>query len=210
MQYYFIDINSDLTQAWKQVFQDVEQVTVINDSIFDHPSDALVSPANSFGYMNGGIDFSISKHLGWHVEKTLQQKIRSEYHGELLVGQATLVETQHSDFPYLISAPTMRTPTTIWRTPNVYLATKAILTLVQYGTTADGEPIRNKINRVAIPGLGTGVGQMPPLVAARQMRLAWEDVMKEKFKTKEAWKELQSNYRYFYTHDKEDLTYDIP
>ena len=39
--------------------------------------------------------------------------------GELLVGQADIVETDHETFPWLISAPTMRHPMTILHTPNV-------------------------------------------------------------------------------------------
>ena len=95
-----IGINSQLTDAWKKVFLNVKQVEVINDSIFNHPCDAIVSPANSFGFMNGGIDFSISKNLGWDIEKRVQEKIRSEYFGELLIGQSLIVETENKDFPY--------------------------------------------------------------------------------------------------------------
>ncbi len=38
----------------------------------------------------------------------------------------------------------------------------------------------NRIQSIAIPGLGTGIGQVAPMVCARQMRLAWEDVVHEK------------------------------
>ena len=210
MNFYFIDTNLDVSNAWKQVFHDVKNVIVKNSSIFDYPSDVIISPANSFGFMNGGIDFSISKNLGWHIEKKVQKLIREKYFGELLVGQSLIVSTENTSFPYLISAPTMRNPMTIWRTPNVYLAMKAILTLLKYGKFENGEPIKNKINTVAIPGLGTGVGQVPPLVCARQMRIAWEDVMNEKYLSEEGWEELRSNYAYFFTHDQRDLKYDIP
>ena len=210
MKYFLVDINPDLTAAWQKVFEDIGQVEVVHQSIFDLSCDAIVSPANSFGYMNGGIDFAISKNLGWHIEKRLQQKLREQYHGELLVGQATLVETDSKQFPYLISAPTMRTPTTILRSPNIYLATKAILLLIKEGTFSDGTPIAERIKTVAIPGLGTGVGQVPPMICARQMRIAWEDVMQEKYKTEEGWAELRSNYAYFFTHDERDIKYDIP
>lgn len=161
-----------MVETWKRVFEGVENVIIKQASIFDTPCDALVSPANSFGFMNGGIDFSISKNLGWHIEKSVQQKIREEFFGELLVGQALIVETNHADFPYLISAPTMRTPMTIHRSPNVYWAMKAILTLWKYGKLDDGTPIFEKVNSIAIPGLGTGVGQVAPLICARQMRIA--------------------------------------
>lgn len=210
MKIHLVDINEDLTKAWQKVFHDVQEVSVHHQSIFELSCDAIVSPANSFGFMNGGIDFAISKNLGWHIEKKLQEKIRNQFYGELLVGQATVVSTDVESFPYLISAPTMRTPMTILRSPNVYLATKAILTLLRNGTFEDGTPIREKINSVAIPGLGTGVGQVPPLLCARQMRIAWEDVVNEKYLTKEGWEELRSNYAYFFTHDDRDLKYDIP
>ncbi|MFD2720922.1 macro domain-containing protein [Hymenobacter monticola] len=209
MHLNLIATNPEITDAWEKVFADVPQVTVRLGSIFDYPADALISPANSFGYMNGGLDFAISKNLGWHLEKDLQRIIREKYYGELLVGQAEIIPTGHANFPYLIAAPTMRTPMTITRGPNVYLAMKAILTLVRYGKLASGQAVSDVVKTLAVPGLGTGVGQVRPLVCARQMRLAWEDVMKEKFTTEAGWEEMCSNYAYFYTHDRPDIKYDI-
>jgi O-acetyl-ADP-ribose deacetylase (regulator of RNase III) len=208
--FYFIDTNKQVTDAWQKAFGDVKNVIVKNESIFNSPCDVIVSPANSFGYMNGGIDFAISKTLGWHIEKKLQKTIRDKYFGELLVGQATVVDTGNTSFPYLIAAPTMRTLMTILKTPNIYLCMKAILVLLKYGKFEDGEPISNKIKSVAIPGLGTGIGQAPPLFSAICMRIAWEDVMKEKFVTEKDWEEIGSNYAYFFTHDVRDIKYNIP
>ncbi|OON65893.1 macro domain-containing protein [Hymenobacter sp. CRA2] len=210
MHLNLIDTNPEVVAAWQQVFAGVAQVSVRHASIFEHPADAIVSPANSFGFMNGGIDFAISKHLGWHLEKDLQRVIREKHYGELLVGQAEIIETGSQLFPYLISAPTMRTPMTITRGPNVYLAMKAILVLLRYGRLSTGEAVADRVKTVAIPGLGTGVGQVPPLVCARQMRLAWEDMAQEKYATKQGWEELRSNYAFFYTHDPKHITYDIP
>jgi len=210
IKFQLIDKNKDVVEAWKRIFEGVENVIFEKASIFDHPSDVIVSPANSFGFMNGGIDFAISKNLGWHIEKKLQKIIREKYFGELLVGQAIILNTENKDFPYLISAPTMRTPMTIHRTFNIYLAMKAILCLLKYGHFEDGSEIKSKIKSIAIPGLGTGVGQVPPIISARQMRIAWEDVMNENFLTKEAWEKLRSNYAYFFTHDPKDIKYDIP
>ncbi|WNJ19477.1 macro domain-containing protein [Pontibacter sp. G13] len=210
MQINLIDLNHELTHAWNRVFEEVPHVEVHTGSIFDHPSDALISPANSFGFMNGGIDFAISKNLGWHVEKRVQQRIRNEFYGELLIGQALIVPTDHADFPYLISAPTMRTPMTIRNTPNVYLAMKSILVLAMHGRFEDGTPVRDQVSSLAIPGLGTGVGQVPPLVCARQMRIAYEDVMGEKHASLAGWEEMRSNWAYFFTSDKRNLKYDIP
>lgn len=210
MNFTFVDINEELTNAWEKVFDGIENIDIRNESIFSLSCDAIVSPANSYGYMNGGIDFAISKNLGWHVEKKLQEKIRKKYFGELLIGQADIIETDHQLFPYLVSAPTMRHPMTINRTPNVYLAMRAILLLLKYGRLESGELIKEKVKSIAIPGLGTGVGQVQPLVCARQMRIAWEDVQMEKHQTEKTWEEMGSNFAYFYTNEKRDLKYDIP
>lgn len=210
MQLTLIDTNQEVVDAWSAVFADVGQVSVRHGSIFDYPADALVSPANSFGYMNGGLDFAISKHLGWHLEKDLQRLIREKYYGELLVGQAEILPTGSALFPYLIAAPTMRTPMTITRGPNVYQAMKAILALLHHGKLPTGELVSQQVKCVAIPGLGTGIGQVRPLVCARQMRLAWEDMMHEKYATEKSWEQMCANYAYFYTHNQSDIKYDIP
>lgn len=60
----------------------------------------------------------------------LQQIIKGEeYFGELLVGQAVILETndETQKIKYLISAPTMRVPLDVSDTPNAYLAFKATL-----------------------------------------------------------------------------------
>jgi O-acetyl-ADP-ribose deacetylase (regulator of RNase III) len=209
MHINLVDTNSEITEAWQKVFGDVSQVTVHHGSIFDYPADVLVSPANSFGYMNGGIDFAISKNLGWHLEKELQGVIREKYYGELLVGQAEILATGSPQFPYLIAAPTMRTPMTITRGPNVYQSMKAVLLLLRYGKLSTGSMVSDHVKTVSIPGLGTGVGQVRPLVCARQMRLAWEDVLHEKFATETGWEQMCANYAYFYTHNHTDIKYDI-
>lgn len=210
ISFLLIDTNPQVTDAWAKVFAGVPNFTVICDSIFNHPCDVIVSPANSFGFMNGGIDFAISKTLGWHIEKKVQNLIREKYYGELLIGQADIVTTENKNFPYLIAAPTMRTPMSIVRGPNVYLCMKAILQVLQYGRMPSGHLIQNVVKSIAIPGLGTGIGQVSPLVCARQMRIAFEDVQKEQWKTKEGWEALRSNYAYFFTHNESDLKYDIP
>jgi hypothetical protein len=40
--------------------------------------------------------------------------------------------------------------------------------------------------------------------------IAWEDVMGEKWNSKEGWALQRSNHAYFYTHDQADIKYDIP
>jgi O-acetyl-ADP-ribose deacetylase (regulator of RNase III) len=80
--------------------------------------------------MDEGLDLKISLFFGWHVQDRLQQIIRTKHHGELLVGTAEIVKTDHPRIPYLICAPTMRVPMIFEQTVNVYLAIRAVLILV--------------------------------------------------------------------------------
>ncbi len=172
MKYILCDTNQELCKAWILAFKDVEDVAVISGSIFDLKVDAIVSPANSFGFMDGGLDYLISKNMGWDIQKNLQQTINDEYNGELLVGQACVIPTTHT-IPFVISAPTMRVPTFIGRKSiNVYLASKAIFNCVNNWNTTNEQ----QINTVAIPGLGTGTGRVPYDICANQMLKAYLDV----------------------------------
>jgi O-acetyl-ADP-ribose deacetylase (regulator of RNase III) len=159
-----------LLDAWKEFFSNEEDVTIIEADITQLECDAIISPANSFGFMDGGLDHALSERLGWDLEKKLQQIIKDLPEGELLVGQALLLETGDKSIPFLISAPTMRIPTNfnIDTSVNAYLAMKAIL------IKAKSE---QRISTIAIPGLCTGVGRMQPMIAARQMYQAYKEII---------------------------------
>lgn len=53
--------------------------------------DCMVSPANSFGLMDGGIDFYISEFFGWDLLPKVQQAILDEWAGEQPVGTCMIV-----------------------------------------------------------------------------------------------------------------------
>ncbi|MEZ6186536.1 MAG: macro domain-containing protein [Planctomycetota bacterium] len=152
-------------------------VEAVEGSIFDVACDALVSPANSFGFMDGGLDLAISQHFGWHVQERLQARIRARHHGELLVGQADAVPTDDPAIPLVIAAPTMRVPMRLGASANPYLALRAVLLWVRHAHLDDGRPAREVVRKVAVPGLGTGVGGVPSGVCSRQMRAAYDQVV---------------------------------
>lgn len=54
MKLVLADVKPALVAPWRRAFEGVTQVEVREGSIFDVPADALVSPANSFGFMDGG------------------------------------------------------------------------------------------------------------------------------------------------------------
>jgi O-acetyl-ADP-ribose deacetylase (regulator of RNase III) len=168
------DINMAVVEAWEKAFADAPDVLVSQGDIFEHTADAIVSPANSFGYMDGGIDLAYSMYFGWEIEANLKALLSERHYGELPVGQAVVLPTGHAHIPFLISAPTMRIPASIGGTPNVYLAFRAALIAALSHNVASDTPIQSLL----VPGFGTGVGKMAPEQAARQMRLAYDAIVK--------------------------------
>lgn len=164
------DINPSQCYAWQEAFAGVEGVEVSQGDIFEVRADAVISPANSFGFMDGGIDLIYSKRFGWGLQAKLQDAIRRYWDGELPVGAALIVETGDAQIPYVVSAPTMRVPKPVPTTANAYLAFRASLLTIERHNRAD----LNKIESVLCPGLGTAIGEMPTSVCAKQMRTAYD------------------------------------
>ncbi len=181
MKIFLASVDAPLADAWGGFCADLQDVTVHRGSILDLNVDAVVSPANSFGFMDGGIDMLYSLHFGWQVQERLQELIQTRHHGELLVGSAEVVPTDNSRIPYVIAAPTMRVPMILHDSVHPYLAARAVFLLIKYGMFASGplkgEPISTGIQSVAFPGLGTGVGRVGPNTCARQVRAAIQTVL---------------------------------
>lgn len=168
--YHLRDRNDGMVAAWRDWFAQCPEVEISLGEIFAGPkADAIVSPANSFGYMDGGIDLVYAEHFGWDIQKRLQKLIADEHDGELPVGQAAIVETNHADFPFMVSAPTMRVPMYVADTVNAYLAFRAAIRAVKEHNRTSPRPIRS----VLCPGLGTAVGKMEHWKSAKQMLLAY-------------------------------------
>jgi len=64
-----VDRDARLVAAWSEVFEDFDFVSAHHDDLFGHPADAMLSPANSFGIMDGGLDLAIRNHLGFSVQE---------------------------------------------------------------------------------------------------------------------------------------------
>jgi O-acetyl-ADP-ribose deacetylase (regulator of RNase III) len=178
-------VDVPLAEAWQRWCGDLRCVEVHQGSIFDAACDAVVSPANSFGFMDGGIDRLYTEFFGPAVQVRVQACIRGCHDGELLVGQADIVPTGHDRIPFLIAAPTMRVPTALGRSIHPYLAARAVLLLVLRGQFSCGElagqPIAARVGRIAFSGLGTGVGRVQPVTCAKQVRAAIEDFVLGRF-----------------------------
>ncbi|MDX2241183.1 MAG: macro domain-containing protein [Leptolyngbyaceae cyanobacterium bins.302] len=209
MEIVLTAVDRDLAEAWHNYCDDLPDVSVYHGSIFDVKCDAVVSPANSFGFMDGGIDLIYSHRFGWQVQERLQKLIRVKHHGELLIGCAEIVETDNAAIPYLIAAPTMRVPMILKETVHPYLAARAVLLLVKHSHFEDGylkgEKLSDVIQTIAFPGLGTGVGQVSARACAHQVRVAIEEVLFEKSEFPKSWSEAQAEHQQLYTDEVRDL-----
>jgi O-acetyl-ADP-ribose deacetylase (regulator of RNase III) len=196
-------VEESLAEAWTKFCGDLDFVTVHHGSIFDIECDAVVSPANSYGFMDGGIDGLYMLHFGSDIQMRVRRQIFDHHHGEILVGQADVVETGHEKIPYLIFAPTMRVPMNLRESVNPYLATKAILLLVMYGSFITGkyagQKISDHIETIAIPGLGTGAGKIGSNTCAHQFRNAVDDILLQKYQMPQSWAEAAERHQLLYT-----------
>ena len=174
MKIYLCAREDALFNAWELFCGHHDFVTVTKQDIMSINAEALVSPANSFGFMTGGIDLHYKNYLGKSIEDDLRRDISLNFCHELLVGQATSVKVfnppQLVKYKYMIAAPTMRVPENVSHTINAYLSAKAALI----------EALRIKVSSVVFPGLGTGTGSMLPEDCAKQVNAAINYVLVEK------------------------------
>lgn len=209
VQIILCDTDARMVQAWQHFCGDLDMVTIRHGSILDVICDAVISPANSFGFMDGGIDAAYVTHFGVAIQQRVQRQITQYHGGELLVGSADIVETDDPVLPYLIIAPTMRVPMILRDSVSPYLAARAVFLLLQRGTfqggSNHGEPIANYVYNVAIPGLGTGVGQIGPNTCAYQMRQALNDTLLGKYTPPKTWAEASERHQHLYTSTPQRL-----
>lgn len=163
--------NDPLGEAWHRCFDGQPNVEIRKGDICQVQADAIVSPANSFGFMDGGLDTVLSERFGWELQEKLQRMIAARPLKERLVGEALVIATEDATVPWLISAPTMRVPMRLRQSVNAYLAMKAILLAA---VAHSASPV---IHTVAIPGLGTGCGGLDAQTAAVQMWTAFREVV---------------------------------
>jgi len=126
---------------------------VIRGDITKLKCDAIVNPANSFGYMGGGVAGAIKRAGGIEIEKEAVNK------APIPVGSAVATTSGTLPCKYVIHAPTMERPAMRTNEEKIRKATRAAL------LTAKNLGLR----RIAIPGMGTGVGGVNANDAARDI-----------------------------------------
>jgi len=129
------------------------EVEVRRGSLLEVEAEVIVNPANSHGYMGGGVAGVIRRFGGEEIEREAVSK------APIPVGEAVLTTAGRLNFEGVIHAPTMEEPAMRTDEGRVRKAVRAALSL------ADEEGFKS----VAFPGMGTGVGRLPKKVAAEIM-----------------------------------------
>ncbi|ACZ83305.1 macro domain-containing protein [Streptosporangium roseum] len=161
-----VDVNAKVVQAGRAAFADTPEVEIHKGSILTRHVDAWVSPTNSRGRMDGGVDAAIKRHLGAGIQLRVQRAIRDRFGGSLPVGSAVCVPSGATNPKFLISTPTMvESVQDVSETLNVALACAAAFQAIHMQNEA--EP--GSIESVALVGMGAATGGVPPRVCANLM-----------------------------------------
>lgn len=188
-------INEELHTEFVKAFEGFPEVEVVFNRFEDTDFDCVVSAANSFGLMDGGVDQCITDYFGLQMMHRVQNRIISMFAGEQPVGTSIIVpgitdemvgtENRFDRIKYVAHTPTMRVPRDVNGSDHAYKAMKAALLAVKaHNYTVDTWPKEIKlspkiyrINTVVTPGLATLAGRVPYDKAAKQMALATYHVM---------------------------------
>ena len=152
----------------KKCFEN-EDVVLINDSFENFMSknkvECVVSPANSFGLMDGGLDLAITNWYGPDLQKRVQQYILDNFYGEQPVGSSFIIETGKEN-EYLIHTPTMQTPQPIEDPRVIYNCMRSTLIIAK----------KNNIKSILIPMFGGLTGKVRPDIVAKMMLAAYKQL----------------------------------
>ncbi|MBW5481214.1 macro domain-containing protein [Streptomyces bambusae] len=160
------DVNERVVEAWRAAFADTPGIEIRRGSILDEDVDAWVTPTNSRGRMDGGVDAVIKRHLGAGIQLRVQRAIRDRFAGTMPVGSAVCVPSGATVPRYLISTPTMvQSSQNVSDTLNVALACAAAFQAVH----RQNRQAPGSIRSVALVGLGAQTGRVPARVCANLM-----------------------------------------
>ncbi len=168
---YLLALRDEVAEAFRQSFSDVEQAEIVQEDFAHfmdtHPHvDGIVSPANSFGMMTGGLDRALRDYFGRELQDAVRDIILADHFGEQAVGTSIAVDIPGHPGKKLMHTPTMRTPSVILDYQTVYLCMRSALTAA----------IRAGVQYLMVPAFGGSTGQVPETVIAHNMRVAYDQI----------------------------------
>ena len=169
MTIYLLCRNLEMFVEWKQQFAESGDVDVVMDDFAHfmdtHKVQCVVSPANSYGYMDGGYDAAITGYFGNQLEKEVQKYILENFYGEQPVGTSFTIDIPGTD-QKLIHTPTMRMPSKIREPEIVYQCMRTTLM----------EAIKNNVESIVIPAFGGATGMVPYRTIAKLMKMGFDQI----------------------------------
>ncbi|TDL25138.1 macro domain-like protein [Rickenella mellea] len=175
----------------------------LNDLLPDTRFDAIVSPANSYGRLDGGFDagiaFLLSPAEPTHLTQHIQTHIFQTHRGFVAPGTTVLVplpsdlaeaQSRGTGCTHILLCPTMHWPNDVrWNKDVVYNTTWGILTEIdRHNRTCQPS---ERISRVLMPALGTGTGRIPPRRFTEQFALAVRN-FDESLRKPEKWSAMRA------------------
>ena len=170
MQIILLDNKKEMCQAWRKYFSEFSDVKIICEFLefanLDNV-DCYVSPANSYGLMDGGYDRALTMLFGVELQRRVQDYIINNLYGEQQVGSSIIVDIPGEE-KKLIHTPTMRVPAIIKDPEVVYTSMRSTLLCA----------LKNNVKKIVIPAFGGATGRLLPDVIAKEMFKAYIQVFK--------------------------------
>lgn len=190
-----IDTDESMCAAWKTELQEytdtlgdcyIPNVEIVQSNIVEWLKEnnnhllGIVTPANSFGLMDGGFDGAVRKYFvedyDIDIIPIVQEHLKKNYWGEQPVGSSTLVRLPVVG-TYILHTPTMICPSTIVDARVVYHCTRSAIL----------EALRTECTHIVLPAFGGCCGKVDPKIIAQYMfagmytflssrKLTWHDV----------------------------------
>jgi O-acetyl-ADP-ribose deacetylase (regulator of RNase III) len=176
MSIKFISLNAEWIKYMKEYFAGAPSIIAECADITTIPKDntCFVSPANSIGFMDGGIDLVLSRTIMPGIEGKVKKRIRElgilTTIGRPYLPIGSVITVPHDNTTHLIVAPTMFLPHDVSGTQNAYWSFFASLKMWRKLCT-----LHNIEYNLVVTSHCCGYGKMPESESALQMKRAYDD-----------------------------------
>jgi O-acetyl-ADP-ribose deacetylase (regulator of RNase III) len=204
VEFILCDPKIDMCNEWDRAIRE-SKIESGNFKIYNgklqtcpYKFDCIVSPANSFGKMDGAFDLAISTMFSPRdIDKSInhvQNFLYKKFNGYQIIGTSIVIPMQKFNIncKWLLHVPTMKQPCNMfWYKDIVYNCMFSLLNSIHQHNMQYPD---HKIQTVFLTGLATGIGRIPTAVAASQMILAYKHFKfnLEKREKTTSWKEITS------------------
>jgi O-acetyl-ADP-ribose deacetylase (regulator of RNase III) len=178
MSIKFISLHNEWVNSMKEHFKDIPIIIIDNCDIrnISIENTCFVSPANSLGFMDGGIDFVLSREIMPGIERKVKKRIQDlgivSSIGRPYLPIGSVVAVPHGLNTFLIVTPTMFLPHDVRGTQNAYWSFYAALKMWRKLCIE-----KNKNFDLVVTSHCCGVGRMTCRDSADQMKRAYDDVV---------------------------------